>query len=437
MKREIFKVVFTIRKYRMKIKLSILLLILSGMLFGNENYNNYWPNWRGPNCDGVSTTATPPVFWNDSTNIKWKIPIPGNGFGTPVVWDNQIFITTSIELKNTEPEGIVRFVVYSIDRETGEILWEKVVREQLPHEEIMYFASHAAASCVTDGKHMIASFGSYGIYCFDMTGNMIWEKDLGDMPDPLALGEGASPVIYKDCIVINWDNVGQSKIFVLDKDTGEEIWQKDRKEDYTWATPLIIEYQNKSQVIIPGKKKSISYDLFNGNIIWEIAGLDESIIASPVADGKSVYLMAGVPSAGILQCINLNKANGILDSVDNVRWSSDRGIPYVPSAILKDEKLYYLKGSRSQLSCVDAKTGKIYYDAIRIKGMKGGYPSPVCANGNIYVLDRKGTCSIIKEGTDFTILSQNKLDDNFYASPVVVGNDLILRGEIFLYYISK
>ena len=229
----------------MKVKITFYVALFSLTLLScqlnAQNYIDNWPNWRGPNVDGVSLNGTPPTKWSETKNVKWKTPIPGKGLGTPVVWGDQIFITTAIELdqKATEEaikklqkatpamgkllgilettENFLQFVVYSINRKNGEINWKKVVREQYPHEGVQVNGSWASASCITDGEHIVASFGSYGIYCFDMDGKMIWEQDLGDMHVVSAFGEGTSPVLYKDNLIIVWDHEGQSKIHVLNK----------------------------------------------------------------------------------------------------------------------------------------------------------------------------------------------------------------------------
>jgi outer membrane protein assembly factor BamB len=450
---------------KMKLKTAIygavFALTLSGFQADVDEYHNNWPNWRGPNADGVSLNGTPPTEWSETKNIKWKMPIPGKGIGTPVVWGDQIFITTAIELdqkateeaikklKKTSPtfvkvlgmsgttENFLQFVVYSINRKNGEINWKKVVREQYPHEGINDNGSWASASCVTDGEHVVASFGSYGIYCFDMSGSLIWEKDLGDMQMINAFGEGTSPVIYNDKLIVVWDHEGQSKIYVFNKKTGDEIWQKDRNEISAWITPIVIQIDGKEQIVVPGDNKSIGYDLENGDAIWTLSGLGEGPVSCPVFDGEMVYLMTGYASTKIVQAVNLKGAKGNLENSKALIWTNDKNTSYVPSPLVKDGKLYYLKGSRAQLSCANAKTGEIYYEAMKPDGMGGAYASPIFANGNIYIVDRRGNCSVIKEGTVFSVIAQNKLNDNFDASPVVVGNDLLLRGYKSLYCIAE
>lgn len=437
------------------------LLIISSLVFGSENYNDNWPSWRGPLVTGEALNGAPPIEWSETRNVKWKTPIPGKGLSTPVVWGDQIFITTAIELDQKATEEAIKrqkkksnilmrtlgmskrtkyfqqFVVYSINRNTGKINWEQIVREQYPHEGVQKNGSWASPSCITDGEHMIASFGSYGMYCFDMKGNLIWEKDLGDMHIAGTFGEGTSPVIYKHKLIIVWDHEEQSKIYVLDKNTGKEIWQKKRNEKTTWATPVVVELDKQIQIIVTGKT-SMGYNLTNGEIVWQLDGLGGDIIPCPVFDGEMAFLMsADAIGSKKVQAINLTTAKGNLENSEALIWIQGKKAPYVPSPLLKDGKLYYLQGSSSKMTCTDAKTGQIYYDTEKANGMRSAYASPVAANGMIYIIDRNGLCSVIKEGAGFEVVAQNQLDDKFDASPAIVGSDLILRGLKNLYCISR
>lgn len=443
----------------MKFKFSIALtlsLLLCGPLFSHisaQEYNANWPNWRGPLNSGEAVKGNPPTVWSETKNVKWKIPIPGKGLSTPVIWGDQLFITSSVStdkknpdfkpkanqqswMQPVDPEYLQQFIVYSINRNTGKIIWQKVVREQFPHEGTHIDGSWASPSCVTDGKNLIVSFGSYGIYCFDLKGNLVWEKDLGDMNTRNAFGEGSSPVIYKNYVIKNWDHEKQSYIFVLNKTNGEVIWKKQRDEQTSWATPLVIEVKGKAQLIVPATKKSIAYNLTNGDIIWEVSGMTANQIPSPVTDDELVYLISGF-RGNALQAIKLEEANGDLKDSSALVWTYNKNTPYVPSPLFYNGKLYYLRGNNERLSCVEAKTGKIHYEAEKLDGMKGVYASPVGANGFVYVLGRQGTSVVLKEGTEFNVVSTNKLDDKFDASPAIVGNNIYLRGFKSLYCIGE
>jgi outer membrane protein assembly factor BamB len=409
---------------------------------------------------GEAVKGSPPTEWSETKNVKWRIPIPGKGLSTPVIWGDQIFVTSSVSLdkkasaeavkklkekqpawlrttgSGNVPEHIQQFVVYSIGRGNGKVIWQKVVREQFPHEGTHKDGSLASQSCVTDGKYLIASFGSYGIYCFDLKGNMIWQKDLGDMNIRASFGEGSSPVLYKDYLIINWDHEKDSYIFVLNKTNGDVIWKKERDETTSWSTPLVVEVKGKPQLIITATGKSIAYDLDSGDIVWEISGLTGNVIPSPVTDGKMVYLMSGY-RGNALQTVDLEEAKGDVKDSSALVWTYDKNTPYVPSPLLYNNRIYYLRGNDERLSCVEATTGEIHYEAQKLDGMKGVYASPVAANGIVYVLGRRGLCYALQDGTEFKVISKNQLDDNFDASPAIVGNELYLRGLNNLYCIAE
>lgn len=446
----------------MKLKLSIistLLYLMCLIAFNQVNaseYNNNWPTWRGPLFTGEVIKGNPPTEWSETKNVKWKTPIPGRGLSTPVIWGDQLFITSSVPTEKKAPaktsakpktgrggwmqprlpEYVQQFVVYSINRKNGKILWQKVVREQLPHEGTHGDGTWASQSCVTDGEYLIASFGSFGIYCFDLKGNLIWEKDLGDMNIRASFGEGSSPALYKDYVIVNWDHEKDSYIYVMNKKNGEVIWKKSRDEKTSWATPIVVPVKNKLQLIVPATSKSIAYDLENGDIIWEVSGMTANVIPSPVTDGNLIHLISGFRGAA-LQTIKLDEAKGNLQDSSAVIWTYDKNTPYVPSPLLYNGRLYYLRGNNERLSCVDAKTGKIYYEAEKLDGMKGVYASPVGVNGLVYVMGRNGMCHVLKDGTELVVVSQNQLDDGFDASPAVIGNNLYLRGLKSLYCIAE
>ena len=446
----------------MKLKLplsAIFLFAVCTMIFSQVNaseYNNNWPTWRGPLFSGEALKGNPPTAWSETQNVKWKIPIPGKGLSTPVIWGDQMFITSAVPtdkkapadpgakpkqgesswMQPRLPEYQQQFVVYSINRKNGEIIWQKVVHEQFPHEGTHNDGSWASQSCVTDGKYLIASFGSSGIYCLDLKGNLIWEKDLGDMNIRMAFGEGSSPAIYKNYLIVNWDHEKDSYIYVLDKASGDIIWKKSRDEGTSWATPIVVPVKDKLQVIVPATGKSIAYDLENGDIIWEISGMTANVIPSPVTDGELIHLISGFRGAA-LQTIKLDEAKGDLKDSSSVVWTYDKNTPYVPSPLLYNNKLYYLRGNDERISCLDAKTGKVFYEAEKLDGMKGVYASPVGANGFVYVMGRNGMCYVLKDGEEFKPVSRNQLDDNFDASPAVIGNSLYLRGLKSLYCIAE
>jgi len=440
----------------------VFLCLIPMFVLGAEppaDFDKNWPQWRGPNANGVAPYGNPPIEWSESKNIKWKIELPGKGHATPVIWDDQIFVLIAIETdKKVEPgEGIQtkakrsripfttgtskihKFAIFAINRFDGQILWQRTAREELPHEGIQKTASWASSSPVTDGEHVYACFGSKGLFCYDMQGNLKWEKDLGDLNIINKWGGGSSPVLYNDKIIVKWDHEDQSFIIALDKKTGNEIWKVTRDEGTSWTTPLVIESNGQPQVITSAGTRVRSYDLATGDLLWESSGLAApEVIPSPVANDDMVYVMSsGIFKASELQAIKLSEAKGNIAGSAAIVWTLDRDTPYVPSPLLYDNMLYFSKGNDGTLACFDALTGEEYYSRQRQKGFGSIYASPVGAGGRIYISSRKGSTLVIKHSKQYTVLAVNKLDDSFSASPAVVDNELFLRGEKYLYCIAE
>ena len=261
-------------------------------------------------------------------------------------------------------------------------------------------------------------------------------KDLGDMTTRNGFGEGSSPAIYNDKLVINWDHEGDSFIVVLDKNTGKEVWRVDRDEVTSWATPIVVEQNGKPQVIVSATKRIRSYDLATGDIIWETAGMTVNTIPSPVHRNGVVYAMSGFRGNALL-AIRLSAAKGDITDSDAIVWRFDRDTPYVPSPLLYGDTLYFLKHNKGILSAFNVKTGEPFYGPQRLESIKGAYASPVGAKDRVYIAGRNGVTLVIKHGPEFEVLAENSLDDGFDASPAIAGNELYLRGRKNLYCISE
>ncbi len=419
------------------------------------DYDKYWPQWRGPHANGVSPDGNPPIEWSEDKNIKWKTQIPGLGHATPIIWEDQIFILTAVktekQAKSSDQNGdqqsgrrqsdgktsnIHKFIVLSVNRDNGKILWQRTVGEELPEEGIHEVGSWASNSPVTDGKHLYAYFGSRGLFCLDMRGKLKWKRDFGQMRKRSDFGEGSSPVIYDNKIIINWDHEGESFIIAIDKKTGGDIWKVNRDEISSWSTPYVVETNGITQVITTASTAVRSYDVANGKLIWECAGLTSNVIPSPfVADGI-VYAASGHRGFALM-AIRLSAAKGDITGTDAIIWKHVKDMPYTPSLLLLDNMIYALRSNKGILSCLDAKDGKVYYEAERLEGIGDIFSSPAGVKDRFYIVGQNGITFVVKHGPKFEILGQNKLDDNFSASPVIVGNNLYLRGYQNLYCIAE
>ena len=426
------------------------LMLSSAPVAQNADADRYWPQWRGPLANGVATAANPPLEWSETRNVRWKVEIPGRGSSTPIVWGDRLYLSSAIPVGVTgdaqhaprgglEPRGVHRFVVMAIDRTTGRTVWERVAREQEPHE-----AAHtdngawANGSPITDGEHIYAYFESFGLYAYDMDGALVWEKDLGDKRMRNEFGEGSTPALHGNTLVIVWDHLNGDGSFVaaLDKRDGKELWRQPREEIDTWATPLILEVNGRPQVIVPAQQRIRSYDLETGNIVWEGDGLTMNPIPSPVHEDGLVILMSGF-RGNDLRAIRVAEARGDIDGTNAVAWSFDRDTPYVPSPIIANGVLYFLKTNSGILSAFDAKTGTPHYQNQRLEDLPNVFSSPVAAGDRVYFTGREGTTIVVKSGPTFEVLAKNMLDDGFDASPALVGNEMYLRGYTHLYAIAE
>lgn len=333
------------------------------------------------------------------------------------------------------PTRAQQFTVISFDRKTGRQRWSHSPRTQLPHEGHHKDHGFASASPVTDGKHLIVSFGSFGLYGYDLKGKLLWEKDLGDMRTRNSFGEGSSPALDGNTVVVLWDHEGDDFIVALDKRSGRELWRQTRDEPTGWCTPLIVAHGGRKQVIVNGTHKVRSYDLKDGKLLWECAGQTVNAIPSAVAGKDRVFVMSGY-RGNALQALRLDRS-GDLTGTDGIVWSHAKSTPYVPSPLLVDGSLYFLSNNSAMLSAFDAASGKAHFEAERLDGLNGVYASPVAADGRVYVVGRDGNTAVLRQGPRLEVLSVNRLDDGFDASPAIVGKQLFLRGRQSLYCIAE
>ncbi|MGH9801639.1 MAG: PQQ-binding-like beta-propeller repeat protein, partial [Blastocatellia bacterium] len=297
------------------------------------------------------------------------------------------------------------------------------------------YGSLASSSPVTDGKFLYVSFGSRGIYCYDLEGKLVWEKDLVvKMRMRNQFGEGTAPMLAGDKLIVNFDQEVDSFIVALDKRSGKELWRKTRDEISTWAAPLLIESKGRKQLVVNGTKKVRAYDPEDGKMIWEVAGLGLNAIPAPVWQGDLVYVMTGHYNPKLM-AIRLDK-EGDLTGTDAVVWSQTRGLSYTPSPVLDDNKFYALTDT-GMLSCFDAATGKPFYHQQRLPQPENFKASPVGADGKLYLAGESGAVFVVRMGEKFEVLATNTLEDQFFiASPLVVGGELFLRSSTRLFCIS-
>jgi outer membrane protein assembly factor BamB len=409
-----------------------------------------WPQWRGPTGTGVADSdAVPPVHWNESENVRWKTPLPGRGHSTPIVWGETVFVTTAIptgaelppkmsgrpgEHDNLPITRAQQFVVLAINKTDGSILWQETVHEALPHEGGHQTASLASASPLTDGQHVFAYFGSYGLYCLDFNGKLVWKESFPPMHSKHGHGEGASPALHGDILIVNWDHEEDSFLLALNKTTGQELWRRPRDELTSWSTPLIVVVEQQQQVIVCGTERVRGYDLQTGDVVWECGGMSSNIVATPVAGNGVVYVGSSYEKRSLM-AIRYAGAIGDITNSERLLWMRTRGTPYVPSPLLYDDALYFLTHYQNVISRIEAVSGQDSPGAIRLGEIGNIYASPVGAGGYVFITDLHGATQVLSNAPIPREISVNRIGEPVCASLAIVGRDLFIRGENNLFCI--
>jgi outer membrane protein assembly factor BamB len=411
-----------------------------------------WHHWRGPLANGTAPNADPPLTWDAQTNVKWTANLPGKSSSTPIVWGDRVFAITAVatgkqanpadlprvdpkfQRRTEPPTEFYQFLAYCFDRNTGKELWKHQAAEKIPHEGHHPTHSYAAGSPTTDGKRLYVSFGSFGIYCYDFDGTQLWSRDFGRLITRLGWGEAVTPVVHGDSLLLNWDQEADSKLICLDAATGKTRWEVPRDEVSSWNTPLVVEHNGTTQVILNGTKRVRSHDLATGKVLWSVGGMTANAIPSPVTADGVVYVVSGYRgSAGVAVALD---SKGEVRPGAGVLWNYNKGTPYVPSPLLSKGRLWFTQGNVNLLTILDAKSGKPLVEQERLPSVRSFYASPVAAAGRIYFVDQSGTTLVFKDSDKLELLATNRLNDAIDASPAVAGKQLFLRSHTKLYCIE-
>ena len=425
-------------------------LVLSSLSFAADPAA--WPKWRGPHETGVAN-GTAPTEWSTTKNIVWTANIPGRGHSSPVIWGDQVFITTAIPTSAAAPapaagsgggrgagggaaSGIEhKFVLMAIDRKSGRTTWEKTLVTATPHEGYHHlYGSFASNSPVTDGKLVYAFFGSRGIYALDLKGNLVWQKTFGKMRMRLGFGEGVPTVLDADRLLLNFDQEDGSYLLALDKTTGKEIWKVERQEVSSWSPPSVVTVGGRKQIIVAATAKVRSYDYTSGKLIWECAGLGTNVIPAPVFHNDTVIVMSGHRDPNRM-AIKLGR-DGDLTGTDAIVWQNTKGNSYSPSPVLHQGRLYFVTDN-GILSAINATSGELIYQE-RLPGTYSLKASLVAANGHLYAPTEQGDVVVVKMSDKFEVVATNKMPDEFFiATPAIADGEMYLRGRNKLYLIRQ
>lgn len=437
---------------------ALAIVVLTSGFTGATEHN--WPRFRGPDSRGVSENKNLPVQWSATENVEWKTDLPGRGWSSPVVWGDQIFVTTVINEGESEepkkglyfggdrpdpPESRHRWVVFCLDLKSGDIRWERQVQEGPPKSSIHLKNSFASETAVTDGERLYACFGNVGIFCFDLDGKPLWEKPIEPRKTRLGWGTAASPVVHEDRLYFVYDNDEESYLQALDVHTGDEIWRVERDEKSNWATPYVWQNAQRTEIVTPGTGKVRSYDL-DGKLLWELGGMSSITIAAPYEYNGLLYVTSGYVGdrrrrpifairPGATGDISLEKEE---TSNEWIEWCQKLGGPYNPSTIIYDERLVVLYDF-GFLASFDAADGTEITPKKRIPQGKAFTASPWAYGGHVFCLNEDGVTYVLDSTDELEILHKNRLDedDMVMATPAIAGNRLLIRTSARIYSIRN
>jgi len=412
-----------------------------------------WPSFRGPSASGVAEGFPLPAEWSvpGSRNIRWKAPIPGLGHSSPTVWGDRLFVSTAIsgaekpELKvglygdigSVNDTSVHRWLIYAIDAASGKVLWEKTVHTGVPRIKRHPKATHANSTLATDGRHLVAFFGSEGLYCFDLDGTLLWKKDLGELDSsffmvPEAQWEFASsPVIHQDKVLVQCDVLKGSFIAAFGVNDGRELWRTDRQDVPTWGTPTVHVVGGRAQMIVNGYKHAGAYDVETGKEIWRLQGGGDIPVPTPVVGHGLVFLTSAHGPMAPIHAIRQEAAGDISlkpgeTSNQFVAWSHPRDGAYMITPIVYGDYLYSAKNNGA-LSCYNARTGDRMYQARLGGGTSGFTASPVAGDGKVYFASEDGDVFVVKAGPAFELIATNAMGDICMASPALSNGVVYFR----------
>ncbi len=413
-----------------------------------------WPSFRGPSASGVAEGKEPTAIkWNAATgeNILWKTPLAGVAVSSPIVWGDRVFVSTAV---SSDPSSGIRTGLYgdvepakdvskhlwklvALDRRTGKVLWERVAHEGIPKTKRHPKSSQATATPVTDGRHVIVSFGSEGLYAYDIDGKLLWTKDLGVLnagwfydPD-YEWGVGSSPIIWKNLVIVQCDIQKNSFIAAFDVTTGQPAWRTAREEIPSWSTPAIFEHDGRAELVTQATTFIRGYNPESGKELWRLGGNSEITIPTPIVGPGVIIVTNGYRGVQPIFAIKPGATGDITlkgDATTNefIAWSTNRGGPYIPTPVIYGDLLYVL-AVNGVLAAYDVKTGQRVYQE-RVAGGGSFSASPVAADGKLYLTGEDGDVFVVRAGPKYELLATNSMGQVIMATPAIANGVIFIRG---------
>ena len=441
-------------------RFSISILPLAILVLSSTANAQNWPSFRGPNASGVADGTNPPITWEveKTQNVLWKTDIPGLSHASPVVWGNQIFVISAISsdaktsfiakdrgigLANDDAKHT--WMIYALDKRNGRILWSNKAYEGVPRAKRHVKATQANSTPVTDGRYVVALFGSEGLACYDTNGKLLWKQDLGVLNPGLwddknsSWGHSSSPIIYRDLVIMQADGHAQSFIAAYNLKDGKQAWRVDRNEITSWATPAIYQSKNRVDLIVNGGRYIRGYDPLTGKELWRFSDNETQVkMQAPLVANDLIFITGGYPAGrpmyafrpGAVGDISLKSGE---DKNDFLAWTAPKGSPYTPTPIIYGD-LFYTLADNGVLSAYVAKTAELVYQQRLPSSFSA---SPVAADGRLYLASEDGDVFVVKAGRQYELLSKNTMGQPLMASPALSEGMLILRGQHGVYALGE
>jgi outer membrane protein assembly factor BamB len=412
----------------------------------------------------VADGQDPPATWDavKGENVLWKAQVPGLAHSSPVVWGDRVFVTSAVssaadvpfrpglygDVDSVATEPSHEWKVFALDRRTGKLLWERTAHTGVPRVKRHTKASHANSTPATDGKHVVALFGSEGLHCYDVDGKLLWSKDLGTLdagfffdPDD-QWGFGSSPILYKDMVIVQADVQERPFIAAFSTKDGRQIWRTPREEICSWGSPTVHEGPERAELLTNGTRAVRGYDPQTGAELWRLGGNSEITVPTPFVAHGLVFVASGYAPIQPIYAVRLGATGDITlqgdaEQNDSIAWSKKRGGPYMPTPIVYGDHLYTCSNN-GVLTCYDARTGEQVYKG-RVAGDKSAAftASPVAADGKLYFASEDGDVFVVKAGPAYELLATNPVGEACMATPAISGGALLVRGQHHLFALGR
>jgi len=403
--------------------------LVATVVYGANSATAEWTGFRGPDGQGVITTGTLPIEWSAETNVDWTITLPGVAWSSPVIVGDKVFLTTAVDDGDERRE----LRALALDKQTGKELWNVLLFEQVGKVQIHSKNSHASPTPLVEGDRVYVHFGPHGTACLTKSGEVVWKKSLDYKPQH---GNGGSPALYKDLLIICCDGSNVQFVTALNKQTGDEAWKTERDTEpsrgFSFSTPLIINVNGTDQAICPGSETVFAYEPATGKEIWRVNyPKGYSVVPRPVFGGGLLFVCSGYDKAK-LYAIDPTGTGDVTES--HVRWTIDKGVPLNPSPIAVGNELYFVSDG-GVASCVDIKTGEVHWQE-RLGGKFSA--SPVATKDRVYFQDEGGKAYVVAASTEYKLIAENEWtsDERTFASYAADGDSLYLRSESKLLKVS-